>query len=100
MEHFNGLTPAEAERLALLIEEAGEVVQAAGKVLRHGYESYNPKDPGAGSNRVQLNRELLDLYTVIQMMLNAGDVDYHEANDVAAARERKAAYLHHQEVQS
>ena len=33
---FNGLTPAEAERLALLMEECGEVVQIIGKVLRHG----------------------------------------------------------------
>jgi len=26
MEHFNKLTPAEAERLAILAEEAGEIV--------------------------------------------------------------------------
>ena len=37
MEHFNGLTPAEAKRLALLAEECGEVLQAIGKVLRHGF---------------------------------------------------------------
>ena len=30
-EHFNGLTPAEAERLAYLIEEAAEVQQIACK---------------------------------------------------------------------
>jgi hypothetical protein len=41
-QHFNGLTPAEAERLALLAEECGEVIQAIGKVLRHGYESRHP----------------------------------------------------------
>jgi len=41
-KHFNGLSPAEAERLALLAEECGEVVQAVCKVLRHGYESTNP----------------------------------------------------------
>ena len=35
--HFNKLTPAQAERLAILIEECGEVIQAATKILRHGY---------------------------------------------------------------
>jgi hypothetical protein len=38
---FNQLTDAEAERLALLAEECGEVVQVIGKILRHGYESYD-----------------------------------------------------------
>lgn len=46
-EHFNGLTPAEAERLAMLSEECGEVIQIIGKILRHGYDSYHPDDqPG------------------------------------------------------
>lgn len=34
--HFNNLTPGEAERLAMLAEECGEVIQAVGKILRHG----------------------------------------------------------------
>lgn len=38
-QHFNQLKPSEAERLACLIEECGEVIQAAGKILRHGYKS-------------------------------------------------------------
>lgn len=42
MEHFNQLTPAQAELLALLAEECGECVQAIGKILRHGYGSSNP----------------------------------------------------------
>jgi hypothetical protein len=37
--NFNGLAPAETERLALLLEELGEAQQAIGKILRHGYES-------------------------------------------------------------
>src|SRR5579872_899269 len=36
------LTPAQIERLALLAEECGEVMQAVSKILRHGYESRNP----------------------------------------------------------
>ena len=39
--HFNGLSESEQERLSILIEECGEVVQAACKILRHGYESFN-----------------------------------------------------------
>jgi hypothetical protein len=31
MTHFNGLTPAQAERLAMLAEEAAEVIQVIGK---------------------------------------------------------------------
>src|SRR5574343_752810 len=33
--HFNRLSEAELERLAILIEECGEVAQAACKVIRH-----------------------------------------------------------------
>ncbi len=43
-DHFNRLTPAEAERLAMLAEEAAEVIQIVGKILRHGYASYHPDD--------------------------------------------------------
>ena len=46
MKHFNQLTPAEAERLALLLEELGEAQQAIGKILRHGYASTHPANPG------------------------------------------------------
>lgn len=54
-QHFNQLTPAEAERLALLAEECGEVIQAIGKILRHGYESRHPD--GGPTNREALERE-------------------------------------------
>jgi hypothetical protein len=38
------MAEAERERLAMLAEEAGEIVQIIGKILRHGYESYHPED--------------------------------------------------------
>lgn len=41
-EFTNNLTPAEAECLAILIEECAEVQQIACKILRHGYDSCNP----------------------------------------------------------
>lgn len=35
----NNLTDVEIERLGLLAEECGEVLQLVGKILQHGYES-------------------------------------------------------------
>ena len=53
-DHFHGLSPAEAERLYVLAEECAEVVVVVNKILRHGYESYNPHQSDLGSNREQL----------------------------------------------
>jgi NTP pyrophosphatase (non-canonical NTP hydrolase) len=74
-EHFNGLDPAEAERLTMLIEECGEVIQAATKILRHGFASYNPKDPNSPSNRVALRKEIEDVQAIIFAMERAHDVN-------------------------
>lgn len=60
MKHFNKLTPAETERLAILAEECGETIQVIGKILRHGYESFHPKDY-ATTNRTLLENELVKL---------------------------------------
>ncbi len=100
-DHFNKLTPAEAERLAILAEEAGEVVQAVGKILRHGYDSYNPDaHRSVGDNRRQLAREVGDMLAIIADMQKHGDI---RANVVEAQRDDKllrleagALYLHHQ----
>lgn len=93
--HFNGLSPAEAERLALLLEELGEAQQAIGKILRHGYESSHPA--GGETNRVALEREIGDVWCAIEMMFSAGDLN---ALSATAASELKALrvhhYLHHQ----
>jgi hypothetical protein len=90
-----GLTPAEIERLAMLMEECGEVVQAAGKVLRHGYLSVSPF--GGPNNRVTLERELGDLTAAMDLLKGAGDV---RPGDVRDYRKRKRAGLqkwtHHQ----
>ncbi len=96
---FNGLTDAEDERLALLIEECGEVIQSACKILRHGYESTNPKIPHSETNREALQRELGDLSHAVRRMADADDI----SGDVVVRRgESKAEhvkqYLHHQEI--
>lgn len=94
LEPFNKLTPAEAERLALLSEECGEVIQAVGKILRHGYESKHPD--GGPTNRESLERELGDVRWVIETMKDSGDID--SAHVVLASihkGEAVAKYLHH-----
>jgi len=92
-QHFNQLSPAEAERLAMLAEECGEVIQVVGKILRHGYESHHPADPTT-TNRDLLTKELSDLYAVIEMM----DADFAliDATAQEQAFAKKMQYAHHQ----
>jgi hypothetical protein len=68
MKHFNNLTPAEAERIALLMEECAEVIQICGKILRHGYESFNPMDSNRTTNRRVLEREVGHVRFAISLM--------------------------------
>lgn len=77
-----GLTPAETERLAMLAETCGEVVQAVGKVLRHGWESQSPY--GGRPNRVSLEREIGQVRAIVNLMLDSGDVEAREAAGLAA----------------
>lgn len=90
-----GLSPAEYERLALLAEECGEVIQIIGKILRHGYESRHPD--GGPTNRELLERELGDVDAALRMMFDADDIipDHVDSwNHEKQAKVRK--YLHHQ----
>jgi len=95
-EHFNGLTPAQAERLALLLEEMGEAQQAIGKILRHGYASSHPD--GGPTNRSNLVRELGQVIAAVDLMVGGGDFApaglqrYREEK-----HEKVRQYLHHQE---
>jgi hypothetical protein len=96
MEHFNKLTPAEAERLAMLAEEAGEIVQIVGKILRHGYESYHPDSPNGPSNRQMLENEIADFEAVFQMMDDAKDVSVAGV-EVLQSMRQKRRFTHHQD---
>ena len=94
-EHFNQLTPAEAERLAMLIEECGEVIQIAGKILRHGYASHHPATPNI-TNRDMLASELTDVDAVLGEMKRSELKDY-ACTDVSGQRwQNKLHYAHHQ----
>lgn len=94
------LTEAERELLVMLMEEAGEVVQAAAKVLRHGWESVNPHDPLLVSNRDALDLELRNVLAVLELMRRSRHVDARFGRPVGVSFmklvERKLAYTHHQ----
>lgn len=96
-DHFNGLTEAEQERLAILVEECGEAIQAACKILRHGYESTNPLNLAAETNRAALERELGHVGHAVRRMEKEGDVNPLALCASAASKAKGILlYLHHQ----
>lgn len=94
VENYNQLTPAETERLAILMEECSEVIHICGKILRHGYESFDPADPYT-TNKMLLTKELGDVKAATQAMCY--DINLGEVAIRASERPGKIApYLHHQ----
>lgn len=89
-KNINNLTPAEAERLALLAEECAEVVQIVGKILRHGYDSSNPLVDASPTNKQNLEKELGDVELVVDMLKSCGDVD---ADAIQHRRKTKPAKM-------
>ena len=93
----NGLTDAEAERLALLLEELGEAQQVIGKVLRHGYESVNPYEPTT-TNRQRLSTELGDVLVAIDFLIDYGDFKQEDLEDRKRVKHHRIwDWLHHQD---
>ena len=90
--NFNKLTNAELERLALLAEEAAEVVHMVNKIIRHGYAANNPKTNGP-INRDLLASELNDLLWVMNLMTKCGDIKPEQL--MVANKEYKQQYLHY-----
>jgi NTP pyrophosphatase (non-canonical NTP hydrolase) len=96
-EHFNGLTPQQAELLTLLAEECAEVIQAVTKIQRHGLNSRNPST--GEHNVAALNRELGQAQLAKNLLFRAGVVCMRstlEAHD--AKLEVIQKYLHHSKV--
>jgi NTP pyrophosphatase (non-canonical NTP hydrolase) len=97
--NFNQLTCAETERLAILSEECGEVVQIIGKIMRHGFESSHPD--GGPTNRELLEKEIGDIEAAVQCLLKPLNGDKHDVrgeNISKFARQKLkkiSLYLHH-----
>jgi NTP pyrophosphatase (non-canonical NTP hydrolase) len=71
------------DKLILLIEECGEVIHAATKCLRFGWDR---TQPGYGLNSAVLGSEVGDLLGVIDALpLNADDITKKRANKIAKA---------------
>lgn len=78
----NGLSPAQLERLAWLNEEIHEVGQAIGKIIRHGYFSYDPSNPNHLGNRADLEREIEDVLKAISLLAQKGDISSNFNNHI------------------
>lgn len=94
----NGLSPAQAERLALLAEECGEAVQAIGKILRHGLSSCSPLNhpDDAVRNDVALAREVGDVFAAVDLLYQAGVLDARDVYDARLDKlQRVERWLHH-----
>lgn len=92
---FNGLSNAEAERLAVLAEELAEAQQAVGKILRFGYDTAHPD--GGDTNRGHLVQELGDVRNAERMLIDAGDLNPADIQLRAKAKSLTIGqYLHHQ----
>lgn len=96
--HFNRLTPAQAERLAILMEEMAEASQVIGKILRHGFDSCHPQDKTT-TNRDLLFKELTDV--LVGMVMVSVDMpelmdDVESDKRVLASLAKKLEYCHHQ----
>jgi NTP pyrophosphatase (non-canonical NTP hydrolase) len=95
-QHFNKLTAGQTERLALLAEEAGEVVQIVGKILRHGLNSCHPKN-ASQDNADLLAIEIGDFQHAVELLAQAGDVSVQAIQEARNDKaESVARYLHHQ----
>ena len=104
MTFTNGLTRAQEERLAILMEELGEAQQAIGKILRHGYDSYNPLlEPDEDGNpktcnREDLEKELGDVRFAIELLQIEKDISRTDINArMWEKAEKIKPYLHHQQ---
>jgi hypothetical protein len=90
------LSPAEHERLSMLLEELGEAQQIIGKILRHGYESVDPTRRDAPTNRRMLQKEIGDVRAVLEMMFAADDIDRSAVADrIRPKLQQLQRYGHH-----
>lgn len=87
-DNFVKVTDAQCERLAILAEELGESCQIIGKIIRHGFDNFSPKDQTRETNRQKLQKELGDVINIIVMMSEAGDIS-QDAIELHALEKRQ-----------
>ncbi len=100
-ENFNKLTAGQTEALAILSEECGEVIQAVAKILRHGYNAFDPTTKHHPGNRHDLETEIGQMQASVTTLVNRGDLNVGTINSAYNNRQMKMrsgkGYLHHQE---
>ena len=97
---FNQHSPAELERLSVLMGELGESVQVIGKILQYGYESQDPYNPEQITNRQHLEKELGDVLNGIHLLCKASDLDINVIQQQAIhKRSTIGQWLHHQNLE-
>ncbi len=65
------VTAQQRYALVILMEEAGEVIQAASKALRWGFDSRNPDDASHPGNMDQLMNEVADVQEAMDRVKEA-----------------------------
>lgn len=95
--HFNKLTAAQDEALALLAEECAEVIHAVTKIQRHGFHSTHPVS--SVPNVESLQKELGDVLAAIAIVkantvVEQGAIDEARSNKLDVVAE----FLHHAKV--
>lgn len=94
---FNKLTNKEMEQLFCLQEELGEIIQAIGKILRHGYEEYSPYDETKTTNRQNLEREIGNANHWLNELCIDGKINSDEINRHSVEKaESCKPFMHHQ----
>jgi hypothetical protein len=87
------VTEAERERLVILMEECGEVIQACSKIIRHGWRSRY--DDGT-LNVDRLRAEMDDVQGMIWAIENEGTTLGDSRNSPREVWERKKRWMHYQ----
>ena len=74
MAAFANLTEAQRERLLMLMEAAGRIVQTGCVAIRHGYDGYDPNDEEQIPHSVSLERGIEYLLSVLTQMNKNQDI--------------------------
>jgi NTP pyrophosphatase (non-canonical NTP hydrolase) len=99
---MSDFSPSEREMLEMLAEEAGEIVQATMKLLRHGKYAHDVNALGMVKhydNVENLAHELIDIVAIIRQLALQTDIvtDWKNEAVLHVAWQRKLPYTHRQQ---